>query len=75
MCTYNFSLSDAAIDRIRPAFKDETAMQAWLQKQLENAVMNFDLTKDGDYIEAMQEKEAFLYTSRVNASKMFAKYL
>lgn len=41
MCTYNLSLSDAAIDRIRPAFKNDTAIQAWLQQQLEILVMQF----------------------------------
>lgn len=43
MCTYNISLSDAAVDRIRPAFKDDAAVQAWLQKQLEILVMQFNV--------------------------------
>lgn len=45
MCTYKFSLNDAAINRIRPAFKDEAAIEAWLLKQLETAIMHFELPK------------------------------
>lgn len=41
MCTYNLSLSDAAVDRIRPAFKNDAAVQEWLQQQLEMLVMQF----------------------------------
>lgn len=44
MCTFNFSLSDASIDRIRPAFKDDAAVQAWLQEQLEMLVMQYKVT-------------------------------
>lgn len=42
MCTYNISLSDASVDRIRPAFKD-AAVQAWLREQLEILVMQFNV--------------------------------
>lgn len=44
MCTFNFSLNDALVDKIRPSFKDEASVQAWLQKQLENAILHFDVT-------------------------------
>ena len=44
MCTYNISLSDAAIDRIRPAFKDDAAVKEWLQQQLELLVLQFKVT-------------------------------
>lgn len=43
MCTYNLSLSDSAVDRIRPAFKDDAAIQVWLQQQLEMLVMQFSV--------------------------------
>lgn len=43
MCTYNISLSDASVDRIRPAFKDAAAVQAWLREQLEILVMQFNV--------------------------------
>lgn len=48
MCTFNFSISDMAIDRIRPAFKDDIAMHAWLQDQLEILVMQFNETSQGE---------------------------
>lgn len=43
MCTYQFSISDAAINRIRPAFKDETAIHAWMLEQLETAIKLFEV--------------------------------
>lgn len=48
MCTFNFSLSDASIDRIRPAFKDDAAVQAWLQEQLEILVMQYKVTPEAE---------------------------
>lgn len=44
MCTYSFSFNDTAIDRIRPAFKDDAAVQEWLQKKLEMLIMQFQVT-------------------------------
>lgn len=75
MCTYNLSFNDAVVDRIRPAFKDDIAIQAWMLKQIEMAIMQFELSNTNDSFTEEEEKKAFLYTSRVNASKMFAKYL
>lgn len=46
MCTYNFSLSDTAVNRIRPAFKDEAALREWMLKQLETAIMCFKLPNE-----------------------------
>lgn len=43
MCTYNFSFSDSAVNRIRPAFKDDAAVQAWMQRQLEIAISLFNV--------------------------------
>ncbi len=44
MCTYSFSFNDAAINRIRPAFKDDAAVQEWLQKHLEMLITQFQVT-------------------------------
>ena len=38
MCTFNFSIDDMMIDRIRPSFKDESAIHAWLHNQLMSAI-------------------------------------
>lgn len=44
MCTYSFSFNDAAINRIRPAFKDDAAVQEWLQQHLEMLIMQFQVS-------------------------------
>jgi len=46
MCTFNITLSDVAINRIRPAFKDDAAVKEWLQKQLENIVLQFNVVSN-----------------------------
>lgn len=38
MCTYNITLNDTLIEKARPAFTDDTALQKWLQEQV-NAVL------------------------------------
>lgn len=43
MCTYSFSLNDEAVARIRPAFKDEAAIEAWMLRQLERAIQMFEI--------------------------------
>lgn len=49
MCTFNLTLSDAAVDRIRTAFKDDAAIHEWLQKQLEMLVIQFQVTQPRKY--------------------------
>lgn len=38
MCSYNFTIDDMMIDRIRPSFRDDSAIYAWLHKQLVQAI-------------------------------------
>lgn len=38
MCTYNITLNDTLIEKARPAFTDDKALQKWLQEQV-NAVL------------------------------------
>lgn len=35
MCTYNISIDDALMARVRPAFADNEAISAWMQSQVE----------------------------------------
>lgn len=41
MCTFHLSLNDSLVDRIRPSFEDEEAVNVWMQKQLELAILSF----------------------------------
>lgn len=43
MCTYSFSINDEAVARIRPAFKDEASIEAWMLRQLERAIQMFEI--------------------------------
>lgn len=40
MCTYNITLNDSLIERVRPVFADEKSMQNWMQEQLSLALEN-----------------------------------
>ena len=35
MCTYNISIDDTLMERVRPAFADNAAIRAWMQSQVE----------------------------------------
>lgn len=35
MCTYNISIDDALMERVRPAFADNAAIKDWMQSQVE----------------------------------------
>lgn len=41
MCTYNITLNDTLVEKARPAFADENALQQWLQEQLSAALELF----------------------------------
>lgn len=34
MCTYNITLNDTLVEKARPAFADDKALQQWLQEQV-----------------------------------------
>ena len=35
MCTYNISIDDSLIERVRPAFSNNDAIGFWMQSQIE----------------------------------------
>ena len=41
MCTYNITLSDTLVEKVRPSFADDKALELWLQKQLEELMQNY----------------------------------
>ena len=34
MCTYNISIDDVLLERVRPAFADEESIGKWMQSQI-----------------------------------------
>ena len=43
MCSYNITLNDTIVERIRPSFANDKALELWLQQQIEELLLNLDL--------------------------------
>ncbi|MBR2196744.1 MAG: hypothetical protein IJ911_14170 [Salinivirgaceae bacterium] len=41
MCTYSVKIDDAVLERAKPHFKGSNAMQAWIEQQLEKALVEY----------------------------------
>lgn len=41
MCTYNITLNDTLVEKARPAFPDDKALQSWLQEQMSIVLERF----------------------------------
>lgn len=41
MCTYTISVNDTLMETIRPAFADESAIEQWLQRQMDIIIIEF----------------------------------
>jgi len=41
MCTFNITLDDALLERVRPAFGSEDAMRLWVKGKIEKLLLNF----------------------------------
>ena len=39
MCTYSISVDDTLMERVRPAFSDNEAIEAWMQSQMDILLM------------------------------------
>lgn len=46
MCSYNITLSDTLMEKVRPFFADDKALELWLQKQMEELLLNFYLRQE-----------------------------
>lgn len=42
MCTFNITLDDALLERVRPAFGSEDAMRHWVKGKIETLLLNFN---------------------------------
>lgn len=42
MCTFNITIDDALLERVRPAFGSEDAMQHWVKGKIETLLLNFN---------------------------------
>ena len=41
MCSYNITLSDTLVEKVRPTFADDKALEQWLQQQIEDLLLDY----------------------------------
>ncbi|MBR4391738.1 MAG: hypothetical protein IKT08_06510 [Bacteroidales bacterium] len=41
MCSYNITINDSIIEKVRPSFANETDFEQWLQQQIEQLLIQF----------------------------------
>lgn len=41
MCSFNITLSDTLVEKVRPSFADDNALQLWLQQQMEEILLDY----------------------------------
>lgn len=41
MCTFNITLDDALLERVRPAFDSEDALRNWMTGKIETLLLNY----------------------------------
>ena len=41
MCSYNITLSDTLVEKLRPSFADDNVLQLWLQQQVEELLLDY----------------------------------
>lgn len=61
MCTYSISIKDSIVDTIRPSFKDDNAIQEWMQQQIESLVAKFVLDKKTETMQPVAETKDSVY--------------
>ena len=49
MCSYNITLSDTLVEKVRPSFADDKALEQWLQKQLEEFLLNYYVRQESQH--------------------------
>lgn len=46
MCSYKITLSDTLVEKVRPTFADDKALEQWLQQQMEELLLNLCLRQE-----------------------------
>lgn len=46
MCTFNLAIDDMLVERVRPSFPDEKALNEWMKKQMAIVLQNFVASQD-----------------------------
>ena len=43
MCSYTITLDDTIVEKVRPSFADDQALTLWLQQQMEELLLHYQL--------------------------------
>lgn len=41
MCSYNITLNDTLVEKVKPSFADDQALTRWLQQQMERFLLDY----------------------------------
>ena len=41
MCSYNITLNDSLVEKVRPSFPDDQALALWLQQRVEELLLDY----------------------------------
>ncbi len=45
MCSYNITLNDTLVEKVRPSFADDEALTLWLQQQMEEVLLDYYISQ------------------------------
>lgn len=57
MCTYNVRIDDAVMERAKPHFRGDDAMQLWIEKQLQKMLVDYVSHLEHNKNKAKEKKE------------------
>lgn len=76
MCTYNITLNDTLVEKVRPAFADDNALQQWMQEQVAVALEHFLENIKSEQPMMVSESQTSAYTElRTGQSRSDARHL
>ena len=68
MCTYNTTLDDKLVNRIRPSFLGDAALERWLQLQIEEMLAKLYVEQQNTLACARESIEAMRIQSEQNGN-------
>ena len=49
MCSYNITLNDTLVEKVRPSFADDQALTLWLQQQMEELLLDYSARQEASH--------------------------
>lgn len=66
MCTYNITVSDTLIERVRPVIGTDSDISQWMQRQVESLLISLSVTPQRDTNQYASDLETILAMPRQN---------